>query len=361
MVAMDFLWPGVLLLLGLIPLLIAVYVWVLRRRRRLTVRYSSLSLVRDVLPRAMPWRRYVPFVLFLLALASLSVAASRPVAVVSMPANQTTIILAVDVSWSMCSTDIPPSRLAAAQAVILDFIKRQVPGVQVGIVAFSGFAEVIQPPTTDPELLRDAVESLLTGRRTAIGSAILKSIDAIAEIDPSVARSVTDPADAPPPVPHGAYVPAIIVLLTDGAYNAGPLPLNAAQQAADRGVRVYTIGFGTPYGSETFNCPQQLVGNEPFPGGWAGFSRGGGGGGGWGGGGFRRGIDEETLKQIADLTDGAYYSAESAGDLNRIFRDLPIHLVMRHETLETSVAFVALGALLAALAIALALWWNPLP
>ncbi len=360
MLPMDLLWPGSLLLLGLIPLLIAAYIWILRRRRRLTVRYSSLALVRDVLPRTTPWRRYIPFVLFLLALASLIVAASRPVAVVSVPANQTTIILAVDVSWTMCSTDIPPSRLAAAQDVMLDFIKRQTAplrnGAQVGIVAFSGFAEVVQPPTTDPELLLDAVESLLTGRRTAIGSAILKSIDAIAEIDPSVARSVTDPSDAPPPLPKGAYVPAIIVLLTDGAYNAGPLPLDAAQQAADRGVRVYTIGFGTPYGSETFNCPQQLVGNEPFSGGRAGFSGGGGGG-----GGFRRGIDEETLKRIADLTDGAYYSAESASDLNRIFRDLPINLIMRHETLEISVAFVALGALLAALAIAFALWWNPLP
>jgi Ca-activated chloride channel homolog len=370
MVPVDLLWPGVLVLLLVIPLLVAVYIWSLRRRRRLTVRYSSLSLVRDVLPRTMPWRRYLPFAFFLLALVSLIVAASRPVAIVSVPTNQTTVILAVDVSLSMCSGDIPPSRLEAAQAAMLDFIRRQAPGMQIGVVAFSGFAELIQPPTADPGLLRAAVESLLTGRRTAIGSAILKSLDAVAEVDPSVARSVTDPADKPPPVPKGAFAPEIIVLLTDGASNAKPLPVEAAQQAVDRGVRIYTIGFGTVNGSRFFNCPSQLIGNEPpdgrpgFGGGGPGFGGGGGFGGGFGGGGggnFRRGIDEETLKKVADMTGGAYYSAKSAGDLNRVFRDLPTNLIMRHETLEISVAFVALGALLAVLAIALALWWNPLP
>ena len=349
---MSWLWPGFLLLLGLIPLLVAAYIWALRRRRRFAVRYSSLSLVREVLPRAR-WRRHVPFALFLLALVSLVVALGRPVAIVSVPTNQTTVILAIDVSRSMCSTDIRPNRLAAAKDAARSFIERQKPGTQIGIVAFAGFAELVQPPTSDPELLHDAVESLITGSRTAIGSGILKSIDAIAEVDKNVAPSVspTTRGAKPTPVPKGAYAPDIIVLLTDGASNAGPLPLDAAQQAADRGVRVYTIGFGTAAGSEMPNCNPQLQGSEPFVGGGQGF----------GGGRFRRGIDEVTLKRIADLTDGEYYSAESAGELVDVFNKLPTYLITKHETTEISVAFAALGALLAALAIALSLLWHPLP
>ncbi len=349
---MSWLWPGFLLLLGVLPLLVAAYVWALRRRRRFAVRYSSLSLVREALPRAR-WRRHLPFALFLLALAGLVVALGRPVAVVSVPTNQTTIILAIDVSRSMCSTDIRPNRLAVAKAAAQSFIERQKPGTQIGVVAFAGYAELVQPPTTDPELLHDAVDSLITGARTAIGSGILKSIDAIAEIDKNVAPSVSPGSRGvkPTPVPKGAYAPDIIVLLTDGASNAGPLPLDAAQQAADRGVRVYTIGFGTPAGSEMPNCAPQLQGGEPFGGGSQGF----------GGGRFRRGIDEVTLKRIAALTDGEYYSAESAGELVDVFNKLPTSLITRHETTEISVAFAALGALLAALAIALSLLWHPLP
>ncbi len=147
----------------------------------------------------------------------------------------------MDVSRSMCSTDIPPNRLVAAEAAASSFVQRQSGTTQIGIVAFAGFAEIVQTPTTDQEVLLDVIESLATGRRTAIGSAILESIDAIAEIDPSVAR-VADPNDPnavdptatePPAVPHGAYAPAIIVLLTDGASNAGPDPVEAAKLAAD--------------------------------------------------------------------------------------------------------------------------------
>src|SRR5512139_3162347 len=221
---MDLLWPGFLLLLGLIPALIAAYLWVLRRRRRFVVRYSSLALVREALPRQSRWR-HLPFALFLLALSSLIVAVSRPVTIVSVPAGQTVVLLAMDVSRSMCSTDVQPSRIEAAEAAALSFIQRQQATTQIGIVAFSGYAEVIQPPTTDTEALQAAVESLATGRRTAIGSGILKALDAIAEIDPSVAPSATGNSRGPQPtpVPHGAYAPDIIVLLTDGASNAGPL------------------------------------------------------------------------------------------------------------------------------------------
>ncbi|HEX9925000.1 MAG TPA: VWA domain-containing protein [Anaerolineae bacterium] len=352
---MDILWPGFLLLLGLIPLIIAVYIWILRRRRRFAVRYSSLALVREALPQQSLWRRHLPFALFLLALASLMVALARPVAIVSVPAGRATIILAMDVSRSMCSTDIPPNRLQAAQDAAQSFIQRQESSTQIGIVVFAGFAELIQPPTTDQEVLQDAVESLTTARRTAVGNAILESLDAIAEINPSVAPSVTglSPEVEITPVPEGVYAPDIIVILTDGASNAGPWPLEAAQQAVDRGVRVYTIGFGTAQGS-IMNCSPQYQNGGLFGGGGGGFGFGGGGG-------FRRGIDEDTLMRIADMTGGTYYSAESAGELQDVFENLPTYLITRQETTEISVAFAAVGAVMAALAILLSLIWHPLP
>lgn len=351
---MALLWPQFLLLLGLIPLLLAVYIWMLRRRRRFTVRYSSLALVRDALPRYSRFRRHLPFALFLLAIASLVVALGRPVSIVSVPTGQVTIILTIDVSRSMCSTDIKPNRLQAAESAALSFIQRQTNTTQIGIVAFSTFAELVQAPTNDQEMLQSAVESLTTGRRTAIGSGILQSIDAIAEIDKSVAPSTSPSSPSgvePTPVPKGAYAPDIIVLLTDGASNVGPLPEDAAQQAADRGIRVYTIGFGTPNGGEMSFCGPQFRGNEPFSGGF--------GGGGFGG--FRRGIDEETLKRVSAITGGKYYSASSANELHQVFQSLPTYLIIKHETREISVVFTAIGALLAAIAIGLSMLWHPLP
>lgn len=353
---MDILWPISLALLGLIPVLIAVYIWLLRRQG-VAVRYSSLSLVREALPRQ-PWvRRHLPFVLLLLALANLAFAASRPVTIVSVPTGRATIILALDVSRSMCSTDILPTRFQAAKDAALSFITRQEPGTQIGIVAFAGFAQVVQAPTTDEELLQDAVESLITGHRTAIGSGIISSLNAIAEIDQSVAPVTTDSlfSSSSAPVPRGAYVPDIIVLLTDGASNTGILPLDAAKQAADRGVRVYTIGFGTERGSPNPFCGRQMTGSEPLDPGW------GNRGGGFGGRGFRRGIDEETLKQVADLTGAEYYSAESADELNNVFQSLPTYLIMKHETNEISVMFAAAGALLVVAAVITSMLWRPLP
>ena len=357
---MDMLWPGLLLLLGLIPLIVATYVWMLRRRQRVTVRYSSLTLVRQAQPHQSRLRRHLPFALFVAACASLVMALGRPVAIVSVPTGQTAIILAIDVSLSMCSTDIPPNRLTAAEAAAVSFVQRQNSSTQIGIVAFAGFAELIQPPTSDQEVLRDAIQSLITGRRTAIGSAILKSLDAIAEIDPSVAPSVTGASSGvqPTPVPKGAYAPDIIVLLTDGVSNAGPFPTDAAQQAVDRGVRVYTIGYGSNNAFSPFGGPQC---QDPILFGGQSFGGGGQFGGQGGSGRFRRGIDEATLQQIADMTGGTYYSAESAGELQDVFQNLPTYLIAKHGTREISVAFAAVGALLAALAMALSQMWRPLP
>jgi Ca-activated chloride channel family protein len=351
---MVLLWPGFLILLAWIPLLVGIYLWVQRRRRKAALRYSSLALVRPALPKRSRLRRYIPPALFLLALASLIIALARPAAIVTVPTGQTTIILTMDVSGSMRFNDVPPNRLIAAETAALSFIQRQKPNTQIGVVAFSGFAETILPPTSDQDSLSSAIESLTTGRRTAIGSGILEAIEAISAVDKSVAPPVTsaNPGPGPAPVPQGAYVPDIIVLLTDGVSNSGPQPLDAARQAVDRGVRVFTIGFGTAegpknFGTDLFGNQQQNQNNQS--GGTNNF------------GGFRRGIDEDTLKQIAAMTGGKYYTAESASELEKVFANLPTYLITKNEAQEISVIFAALGALLAAAALVLSLLWHPLP
>ena len=174
---MDLLWPGFLLLLGLIPLLAAVYILMLRRRRRFAVRYSSLALVREAIPRHSFIRRHLPMALFLLALAALIGALARPVTIISVPTNQTSIILTLDVSGSMRAADIQPSRLGAAEMAAMSFVQGQKSSTQIGVVAFSNFAEIVQAPTTDQEAPQAGIESLTLGRRTAIGAGILKALD----------------------------------------------------------------------------------------------------------------------------------------------------------------------------------------
>src|SRR5688572_27841426 len=240
---MEYLWSPVLYLLGLIPILILVYILVLRRRKPYSVRFSSLSLIRSALPKQSQWKRHLPFVLFLLAMSSLIMALARPTSTVTLPSSNATIILALDVSRSMCSTDIAPNRLESAKAAALQFIQRQDGNTQIGIVAFAGFAVVVQSPTTDKGLLETAIQNLTTARRTAIGEGILMSLDVIAEFDDSVISPYTQLEVAP--LPEGQYAPAIVVLLTDGVSTTGIHPIDAAQMAADRGVRVYTIDFGT--------------------------------------------------------------------------------------------------------------------
>ncbi|MCA9969699.1 MAG: VWA domain-containing protein [Anaerolineales bacterium] len=358
---MTLLWPWLLLLLLLVPLLIAAYVWMLRRRRRYVVHYSSLLLVRQALPRRARWRQHLPFALFTLGLTSLILTTARPAAVVEVPLSRTTIILALDVSRSMCSTDVAPNRLSVAQEAALAFIEAQETGTQIGIVAFAGFAEIIVPPTADKDRLTEAVENLTTSLGTAIGSATLKAIDAVAEINPAVAPSgVNLRGDgAPPPPPEGIYQPEIIVLLTDGANSQGPQPLDAAERAALRGLRVYTIGFGTPEGGAMV-CTRRQLGSDAFGDGFGGF---GGGFGPGGGGAFRRllVIDEPTLQAVADTTGGAYFRAENADQLYEVFRTLPAQIVLQTENLELSVLFALLGAIFAGAGVVLSLLWNRFP
>ncbi len=359
---MNFLWPWLLLFLLIIPLSVVLYVWMLRRRRKFAVRYASLSLIREALPKSARWRQHLPFALFLLGLTNLILAQARPVAEVDVPLSRTTIILALDVSRSMCATDVDPNRLAVAQDAALAFVEAQADGTQIGLVAFAGFAELIVPPTNDKEVLLDAIANLTTSFGTAIGSATLKSIDAIAEINTAVAPSGLnlDEENSAGEIVE-TYQPDIIVLLTDGANSQGPRPLDAAQQAADRHVRVYTIGFGTDEIPEMVCSQAQLGGdvvNRGFGGGFGGSF------GGFGGGdNFRRFlvIDEETLQGVADLTGGEYFRAESADQLLEVFQELPTQIVLQKEAIEIGVFFVGVAMVLVGTAVFLSIKWRRYP
>ncbi len=359
---MTFLWPWFLLLLFIVPLLIGIYIWILRRKRKFAVRYSSLALIREALPRRSRWRQHLPVALFLLALSCLLTAVARPVSEVEVPFSRTTIILAIDVSRSMCATDVEPNRLTVAQEAALAFVEDNAHQTRIGLVAFAGFAEIVMPPTNDKDALKEAIRNFTTSIGTAIGSATLKSIDAIAEVNEAVPPSgfnLGGEGDAPLPLQEGLYQPDIIVVLTDGANSRGPLPLDAAQQAADRQIRVYTIGFGTT-NPERMVCSPQQLGSDAFEGGFGNFGPNSFSG---GGGGFRRFlvIDEPTLQGMADLTGGAYYRAEDAQQLYEVFNNLPAEIILQKERREISVVFALLAAVLSVTAVTLSLLWRRFP
>ena len=356
---MGLIWPAFLFLLILIPLIVLVYAWARRRRKRLAAHYSSLSLIREAMPGRTSWRRHLPFALFLLTLAFLIVGLARPVATVNATSSQSTIMLALDVSLSMCASDILPNRLTVAQEAAETFILGLEEGTRVGIVAFAGSAELVAPPTADKEVALVAVGNLSAALRTAVGSAILRSLEAIVEINPQMApvNVFLNPSEnvTEPELP-GAYEPAIIVLLTDGASNWGVLPLDAAQAAADRGVRIYTIGYGTVRGAP-FECTPKQLGGFEF-----GNSFG------------RRAVvrdeprispflalDEDTLREVAAMTGGEYRLAESSDELIEVFAGVPGHVATTKVKREMSAVLLAIGALFALASVALAQRWNPLP
>lgn len=354
---MIFLWPWLLLLLFTVPILLGIYVWLLRRKRKFAVRYSSLALIREAMPKRSRWRQYLPLALFLLGLISVSTAAARPMAEVSVPLSRTTIMLAIDVSRSMCATDVVPNRLTVAQEAALAFIDDHANSTKIGIVAFADLAEIVVPPTNDKEALSAAINNFTTSIGTAIGSATLKSIDAIAETNTAIEPSAVDltpDGNQNDETPEG-YETDIIVVLTDGANSRGPLPVDAAQQAADRNLRVYTIGFGTT-DPQQMVCSASQIGSDAFAGRF-----GGGGGGGFGS--FRRFLvlDEPTLQEMADLTGGAYYRAENAEQLYDIFVDLPAEIVLQTQRVEITAFFTLAAALFVAVAIVLSMLWNRFP
>ena len=366
---MSFAWPLALLLLLAVPLLLAAYLWQLRRRRKQAVRFSSVALIRAVLPARSRWRRHVPVALLLVSMTGLGIAAARPRLAFAVPLDRTSIILALDVSRSMCATDVAPNRLTVAQDAARAFVKDQAAGTRIGIIAFSGFAEVIAPPTSNKKELLAAIDNLTTSRGTAIGTATLKAIDAIAETNANVrptseAQGGSDSAgSAKVAVADGSYEPDIVVLLTDGANTRGIGPVEAAQQAIERRIRIYTIGFGTT-NPTAIVCTREQLGGDGFGGDPFGAGGGGGGGGAGPGGGGRRSflvIDEPTLIQVAQMTGGTFHRAEDAAQLRDVFAKLPKQVVLQRKEHEVSVAFAAFGALLALAAVGLSLLWNRSP
>ncbi|MGD9989599.1 VWA domain-containing protein [Pseudonocardia sp.] len=337
---MNLQWPWLLVTLLVVPLLAGAYVWQLRRRRRHAVRFSSLAVVRAAAPERPGWKRHAAVALVLASLAFLGLAAARPTAEVDVPVSQAAVILALDVSGSMCATDVDPNRLAAAQQAVRRFAEEQDSQTRLGLVVFSGFAQLAVPPTTDRDAVIAALEQLTTGRGTTIGSAILKSVDAISEIDPAVGPA--DPAPGTPPPPPrapGTYAPEIVVLLTDGANTTGVTPRDAAKVAAERGVRVYPIGFGTATPTSMVCTAAQL--------GRTGDGRVGGYGaygGGVGGRGYLT-ADEGTLQEVADTTGGRYFAAADADRLQSVLSELPRTVDVQRREVELTVVLVVAAVL----------------
>jgi Ca-activated chloride channel family protein len=348
---MKFLWPAMLWLLAAVPALVGAYVLLLRRRKKNAVRYASLALVKDALGPGQRLRRHLPPLLFLLALTAAIVAIARPTAVITLPTEQRTIILAIDVSLSMRAMDIQPSRLQAAQAAAKAFVQEQPADVRVGIVSFAGTASVVQPPTHNRDDLVAAIDRLHLQRHTAIGSGIILSLATIfpdAGIDleailfggassrdggRGIPIDQAGKAEKRPlqPVEPGSYPSAVIILLTDGRRTTGPDPLDAAKMAADRGVRVYTVGFGT------------AEGGMADVGGWSIYMR----------------FDEETLKTVADITRAEYFYAGSAADLKKVYKQLNTQFVLEKKETELSALVAAAAAVLALAAGVLSvLWFN---
>jgi len=366
---MSFAQPYLLLSLLAPVALLAAYLWRLRRRRRRAVRYSNVALVRVAVGRRRRWRRHVPIALVLASLGLLGVASSRPQVQADVPVSSVAVILALDVSGSMCATDVSPNRLAAAQEAVRQFIRSQDDQTRIGLVLFSGFAQLAVAPTNDRDELLQSVDGLTTGRGTAIGAAILKSIDAIAEFDANVAPSDASsggtgsgggqPGGGPtgpsgPPATKAPTAPAIVVLLTDGANTRGISPQAAATQAAARGLRVYPIGFGTTQPTQMVCTRNQLGG------GFEGSGRGGGGPGGLGGGSYLR-VDEDALRTVATTTSGEYFKATDAEQLNTVLADLPKHVTVEQQDIEISAGFVALAAALLLAGLWLSVRWSTFP
>jgi Ca-activated chloride channel family protein len=342
---MKFLWPEMLWLLVLVPAFVAAYFYLLRRKQQTALKYASLSMVKEAMGSGQIFRRHMPPLLFLIALIAMLVAVARPAAVITLPSQHQTIILAMDVSGSMRAVDVPPNRLSAAQAAAKAFVAEQPSNVRIGVVSFAGTAAVVQMPTHNREDIIGAIDRFQLQRATAIGSGI---IVALATIFPDAGIDVSSliygryaPRGMPldragksekkdfKPVPPGSYTSAAIILLTDGQRTTGPDSLEAARMAADRGVRVFTVGFGTKSG--------ETIGFE----GWS----------------MRVRLDEDTLKAIADITRGQYFYAGTATDLKKVYDSLNTKFLLEKKEMEISGLFAAGAAVLMFVSALLSLLW----
>jgi Ca-activated chloride channel family protein len=345
---MTFQWPEMLWLLAAVPALVAGYVLLLLRKKKAALRYANFALLRDAMGTGPAIRRHVPPLLLLASLVAMVVAIARPSSVVSLPTQQETVILAMDVSGSMRATDVEPNRLVASQAAAKAFVGDMPPSTRIGVVSFAGTAAVVQPPTRNREDIVAAIDRFQLQRATAIGSGIIVSLATIfpeAGIDVSglisggdAARDSAGRPGGPPrnvekvpfkPVAPGSYTSAVIILLTDGQRTTGPDSLAAARMAAERGVRIFTVGIGTTAG--------EIIGFE----GWS----------------MRVRLDEETLRSIADITRGEYFYAGTATDLKKVYEGLSSRLVIERKHTEVGALFTAAAAVLALLAALLSLLW----
>ena len=340
---MTFLWLPMLVWLSLIPLCVVVYIRMQQRRRRLAARYGNPGLVHEAAGRRLGVRRHIPSALFLVALTILIVALARPQTVVSLPRLEGTVILAFDVSRSMAADDLKPTRLAAAKGAARAFVQRQPSTAQIGVVSFSDGGFALQAPTTDQDAVASAINRLTLQSGTSLARGIEASLKVIAAgtghaLTPAEGGSnslrlssnrTPTPAPTPTPVPKGTYTSAVIVLLTDGENTQSPDPLAAAHMAADRGVRIYTVGIGSTAGA-TLHID--------------GFT-------------VRSRLDEQTLRQIAQLTGGAYYNAANAGDLRTIYANLDPQLVIKPQKTEVTSLFAGAGILVMMIGGTLSLLW----
>jgi Ca-activated chloride channel family protein len=348
---MTFLWPEMLWLMLIVPAVVAAYLMILRRKRKQALHYASFALLKKALGPAQGTRRHVPPLLFLLALTSMMFAIARPAAVVTLPSQFETVILAIDVSGSMRANDVTPTRIAAAEAAARSFVAAQPRTTRLGVVTFAGTASVVQPPTLSREDVLAAMERFQLQHGTAVGSGILVSLKTIfpdiefdlrasnprisGQRDASRSGSLDQrPKGDPPefkPVAPGSYGSAVIILLTDGQTTTGPDPIEASKMAAERGVKVFTVGIGTANG--------EILGAE----GWS----------------MRVRLDEDTLKKIASLTNAEYFYAGTAVDLTKIYQTLHSKLVLEKKETEITALFAAVGALFAMLSALLSmLWFN---
>jgi Ca-activated chloride channel homolog len=340
---MFFQWPQNLWLMLAIPLLAVAYVWLIGRRGKLAVRFSSLGVVRSAM-RGSNWRRHLPPALMLLALSALLLAGARPVASVPLPWARSTIILAMDVSLSMRVDDVKPTRLAAAQEAAKLFLSDLPRNVHVGLVTFAGSSHVAQAATLDRAPLVAAIDGFQMQRGTAIGNAIVLSV---AELFPdhglnlgdmtfsgkSRGRSLDDPAKPPPkqitPVAPGSHPSAAIILLTDGRRTTGVDTLEAAKLAADRGVRIHVVGLGSADGGSYAATGMAMYLQ----------------------------LDEPTLREVARMTGGDYHQAGTAEKLRSVYETLGSQMqVIKRET-ELAPLLALAAAMLALAAGGLSMLW----
>ena len=324
---MSFLWPPLLLSLVLIPAGVLLYRYLdTRRRRRLTTYGGPSAAQGSSARRRVRVRDRIPAALLLCGLVVLSVAMARPQAVVSLPQEQGTIVLAFDVSASMSATDLQPTRMAAAKAAAKDFVAREPAGVTIGVVAFSDSGVSVQTPTADQATVLAAIDRLTPQRGTSLGQGILDSLKviAVAEAGPYANNYYSNPSagatptPSPTPVPVGTHAPAAIVLLSDGENNESPSPLTAAQTAADQGVRIYTIGIGSTAGATVTVSGFQL----------------------------HTQLDSATLQQVSQTTGGTYFAATDTGQLHAVYDNLDTAVVVQPQLTEITSIFAGVSLVL---------------